>query len=86
MQNIITEEYRGKDVDYSFFNLMRVHLQVHRREHRVSHFITSYNAIRSNDVHDELQKDLIKEWWKWLANNSAYFICIFVHLLENNLF
>jgi hypothetical protein len=47
-----------------FFDFMGVHVQVHRREHQVACFIASYHAIRFNDVHDELQKYLIEEWWK----------------------
>ena len=65
MHNMIVEDNRGKDVDYSHFDLMGVPVQVHRREHRVARFIASYHAIRSQDAHEELQKDLIEEWWKW---------------------
>jgi hypothetical protein len=28
------------------------------------HSIQSYHSIKSNDVHDELQRDLMDEWWK----------------------
>jgi hypothetical protein len=52
-------------VDYSFFDLMGLPVQVDRKEHRVMCFIAPYHGIRSNDAHDKLQKDLIEEWWKW---------------------
>jgi hypothetical protein len=56
---MIIGDDRGKDVDYSFFGLMGVPVQVHRREHRVARFVASYHVIRFNDAHDELQKDRI---------------------------
>ena len=62
---MIIEDDRGKDVDYSFFDLMGVPVQVSRRAERVARFIASYHSIRNNDTHDELQRDLIEEWWKW---------------------
>jgi hypothetical protein len=24
-----------------------------------------YKAIRDDDVHDQLQEDLIEDWWTW---------------------
>jgi hypothetical protein len=53
----------------------------------VTHFITLYHSIRSNEVHAELQNNLIKKWSgeNGMVNNTRYFICMFVVLLENNL-
>jgi hypothetical protein len=39
-------------------------------EERVARFITSYHAIRNNDVHDDLQNDLIEKWGKWNGQQS----------------
>jgi hypothetical protein len=30
----------------------------------VAHFIHSYHAIGNNKVYDNLQNDLVEEWWK----------------------
>jgi hypothetical protein len=65
MHNMIIEDNRGKDEDHTHYELMGVPVQVRRSAHRVAHFIASYHSIHSNDTHDELQKDLMKEWWKW---------------------
>jgi hypothetical protein len=66
MHNMIIEDDRGKDVEErGHYDLMGVPVQVHRSQHRIARFMASYHAIRSNDAHDELQNDLMEEWWKW---------------------
>jgi hypothetical protein len=65
MRNIIIENERGQDNDYSHYELMGHPLQLHMREKRVACFIASYHSIRNTDVHDQLQDDLIEEWWIW---------------------
>ena len=65
MHNMIIENDRGKDVDHTYYELMGIPVQVARTQQRVAHFIASYHSIRSNDAHDELQHDLMEEWWKW---------------------
>jgi hypothetical protein len=65
MHNMIIEDDRGKDVDHTHYELMGVPVQVRRTQQRVARFIASYHSIRSNDAHDELQQDLMEEWWKW---------------------
>jgi hypothetical protein len=65
MHNMIIEDDRGKNVDHTHYELMGVPVQVRRSTHRIARFIASYHGIRSNDTHDELQKDLIEEWWNW---------------------
>jgi hypothetical protein len=64
MHNMIIEDDRGKDEDHTHYELMGVPEQVKRTAHTVARFIVSYHSIRSNDTHDELQKDLMQEWWK----------------------
>jgi hypothetical protein len=46
-------------------------VRVQRREDRVTRFINSYHAIWNNDVHNDLQNYLIKEWWKWNDQQSC---------------
>jgi hypothetical protein len=65
MHNMINENERGKDFDYSFYDFMGHLVHVQRREERVAWFINSYHAILNNDVHEDLQNNLIEEWWKW---------------------
>ena len=62
MHNMIIGDERGQDLDYSNYELMGCPVRMHMREERVTRFIASYHAIRSNDVHDDLHKDLIKKW------------------------
>jgi hypothetical protein len=62
---MIIEDDRGKYVGCTYYDLMGVAVQVNRREERVARFIGSYYAIRNNDAYDELQHDIIEEWWKW---------------------
>jgi hypothetical protein len=52
MHNMIIEDDRGKDVDYSYYDLMGVFVQVWRREERMSCFIASYHSTMCNEVHD----------------------------------
>jgi hypothetical protein len=65
MHNMIIEDERGQENDYTHYELMGHPVQVHRRQERVARFIVSYNSIRNTDVHDDLQQDLIEEWWAW---------------------
>jgi hypothetical protein len=64
MYNMIIKDDRGKKMDHIRYELMGVPVQVTRFAHRVAHFIALYHSIRSNETHDEIQKDLIEEWWK----------------------
>ena len=65
MHNMIIEDERGQDLDYSFYDLMGQPVQVRRRAERVTRFIASYHSIRQAEVHDELQEDVMEEWWRW---------------------
>jgi hypothetical protein len=64
MHNMIIEDDRGKNMDHNHYELMGIPVQVGKSAHRVARFIASYHSIRFNETHDELQKDLIEEWWK----------------------
>jgi hypothetical protein len=55
MHTMIIEDDRGKDIDHTHYDLMRVSVQVRRSQYRMAHF----------DTHDELKKYLMEEWSKW---------------------
>jgi hypothetical protein len=42
MHNMIIEDERDKNLDCTHYELMGCPVYVHRREHRVAHFIYSY--------------------------------------------
>jgi hypothetical protein len=69
MHNMIIEDDRGKDiVQTHHYDLMGVPVQPRRADYRMARFMASYHAIRDNKTHDELQQDLIKEWWNWFGS------------------
>jgi hypothetical protein len=61
MHNMIIGNERSQDLDYSFYDLMGHPMRVQKREQRVARFINSCHAIPNNDVHDDLQSDLIED-------------------------
>ena len=61
MHNMIIENERGQDVDYSHYELLGHPVRVRRRAERVARFIASYHAIQRPTMHNELQNDLIEE-------------------------
>ena len=63
MHNMIIENERGQDVDYSQYELLGHPVRPGRRAERMAHFVASYHAIRLPTAHDDVQKDLIDEWW-----------------------
>lgn len=71
MHNMIIENERGQDLDYSHYELMGHPVRVRRRVERVARFVASYHAIRRAEMHDELQKDLVEEWWAWNGRQNA---------------
>jgi hypothetical protein len=46
MYNMIIEDDRGKDLGYTFYELIGCPMRVQRREYMVAHFIHSYQTIR----------------------------------------
>jgi hypothetical protein len=67
MHNMIIENEHGQNLDYSY-ELMGRPVHVRGREERIAKFLESYHSIRDYEVHKNLQKDLIDEWWKWNGN------------------
>ena len=61
MHNMIIENERGQDLDYSQYEPLGHPVRVRRRAERVVRFISSYHAIRRPATHNELQNDLIEE-------------------------
>jgi hypothetical protein len=65
MHNMIIEDERGEEHhDYDYEHVGHP-VRIRRREDRLARFIASYHAIRQNEVHDTLQKDVMAEWWVW---------------------
>ena len=62
---MIIKNESGQDLDYSHYELLGHPVLVRRRAARVACFVASYHAIRRAETHDDLQKDLIEEWWAW---------------------
>ena len=71
MHNMIIENERGQDVDYSHYELLGHPARVLRRAERVARFVGSYHALRRPAAHNDLQKDLIEEWWAWNGRQRA---------------
>jgi hypothetical protein len=65
MHNMILVDERGQDNNCLHYELMYRPVRVHRREERVTKFIASYEAIRKEEIHLDLQNYLIEEWWTW---------------------
>ncbi|XP_073359807.1 uncharacterized protein [Aegilops tauschii subsp. strangulata] len=60
-----------KPEDYNFYQLMSIRVNPMRKEERIRRFMKVYSEIRDTDVHDQLQKDLMEEHWKWHGERSA---------------
>ena len=69
--NMIIENERGQDLDYSQYELLGHPVRVRRRAERVARFVASYHAIRRPATHNDLQKYLIEEWWAWNGRQRA---------------
>jgi hypothetical protein len=62
MHNMIIKNERGQKLDYTHYDLMGVPVQIRRRQDRLAQFISSCHAIRQEEMHDQLQLDIIEEW------------------------
>jgi len=71
MHNMIIENERGQGLDYTFYHLMGIRVMPMRREERIKCFMKVYNEIRDSDSHDQLQKDLMEEYWKYHGERAA---------------
>ena len=65
MHNMVIENECGQNLDCSQYELLGRPVRVRKRAARVASFIASYHAIRRVEMHDDLKKDLIEEWWSW---------------------
>jgi hypothetical protein len=54
----------AKKLGYSLYELMGEPMCVQRREDRIAKFLKLCHSIRDFNVHNNLQIDLIDEWWK----------------------
>ena len=71
MHNMIIKNDHGQGLDYTFYHLMGIRVMPMRREERIKHFMKVYNEIRDSDAHDQLQKDLLDEYWKYHDERGA---------------
>ena len=71
MHNMIIENERDQDLDYSQYELLGYPVRVRRRAERVARFVAFYHAIRRPATHKELQNDLIEKWWAWHGRQRA---------------
>ena len=71
MHNMIIENERGQDLDYSQYKLLGHPVRLLRRAERVAHFVASYRSIQRHATYIDLQKDLIEEWWAWHGRQRA---------------
>jgi hypothetical protein len=71
MHNMIIENEHGHDLDYGFYDLMGRPVRVQRNQYRVERFLKTYEDMRDEDRHLELQKDLMEEWWTWVGKQRA---------------
>jgi hypothetical protein len=71
MHNMIIGNERGQDLDYTFYDPMGVRVMPMRKEERIRRFMKVYNEIRDSHAHDQLQKDLMEEYWKWHDERAA---------------
>jgi hypothetical protein len=65
MHNMVIMNEHAQDNDYLHYEFLEHPMRVRRRAERVAYFIASYKAIRNDNVNDQLQENLIKEWWTW---------------------
>jgi hypothetical protein len=65
MHNMIIEDEHGEEEHDYTYELMGRPMQIRRKEERLARFLMSYHAIRTEEVHDDLQKDIMAEWWAW---------------------
>lgn len=65
LHNMIIEHECGQNLDYTTFDLMGHRVRPVKNANRIEQFLQVYHDSRDADTHNDLQKDLMKEWWKW---------------------
>jgi hypothetical protein len=50
---------------YGVYDFMGQQLRPCRGRDRVERFVEAYHHIRDSDVHVDLQKNGMEEWWRW---------------------
>ncbi|XP_073367922.1 uncharacterized protein [Aegilops tauschii subsp. strangulata] len=71
MHNMIIENERGQNLDYTFYHLMGIRVMPMTKEERIKGFMNVYNEIRDSDAHDQRKKDLMEEHWKWHGESAV---------------
>ena len=83
MHNMIIQDERGQNVVYGTYEFMVHPVRARRGGDRIQRFLDAYHDIRYVDVHIDLQKDLMEEWWAWYGRQRArpstrFFMCLYV--------
>jgi hypothetical protein len=63
MHNMIIEFGRGHNVCYGTSDLMGHPVRPTHGGDGAAHFVDAFYKIRDPEGHDDLQKDLVEEWW-----------------------
>ena len=71
MHNMIIENERGQNVVYGTYELMGHPVRPRSGGDRAARFVDAFYAIRDPEGHDELQKDVVEEWWAWNGRQRA---------------
>ena len=71
MHNMIIENERGQNVVYGTYELMGHPVRPTRGGDRAARFVDAFYAIRDCEGHEELQKDVVEEWWAWNGRQRA---------------
>jgi hypothetical protein len=72
MHNMIIEN--EQDLDDHHYELMGHPVQLHRERDCIARFVEGYHAIWDEDTPEDLQKDLMEEWWAWWDDRGVVVI------------
>ena len=82
MHNMIIENERGQDVDYSHYELFGHPVRVRRRTVRMARSVASYHAIRRAEMHDDLQKDSSRSGGHGMDDKEHHDLCVRYCIVE----
>ena len=81
MHNMIIEK-RSQNLDYTFYDLMGQPVRSWRSVDRTSRFLEVYHEVRDANIHDDIQKDLMEEWWRTWNDQFHLFICCMFYVMN----
>ena len=71
MHNMIIQDEHEQNVVYGTYELMGHQVRPRKGGNRVERFLEAYHDIRDEDMHKDLQNDLMEEWWKWYGRQKT---------------